>query len=415
VSFSSKKLRETIESVTDDEFKDYVGVNAYKFMSTRENLMAGKSSFSFSWPALLLGPFWAAYRKMWGWFSLYLLAYVFFVLTNNGLIFWLLWLLGSCAMTSNYIQSASKKIQFIKQKESDVERLKSILERTGGTSKWSIVIAFAIWAVVSIILFGFQGEGRTRELSFLKDSMNVDNSLPECASQEAIKELKNLIERDGQVELLDWENLTELSYSKTDGLRNCMGDVVLSNGSTTISYEFSQSKADPSTNLIEIKELSNPLEIQMAKERAQRHVEEKAHSQSTTPKSAFALSPKGREAVSDAVQLFDSLYKESGVWGVIGFMNDCYKSISSGRKPESLIFCIALDISAASIIREMEKSQGFPETPDFNSDVQSKRITESLVKYGIKTSSEQENFIQLVRDEINFTFQKLLGGLDVEE
>lgn len=50
----SKKDREIVKGVSEEDFKDYMGTNAYKFLEARNRLLDGKIT-SWSWMPLFGG------------------------------------------------------------------------------------------------------------------------------------------------------------------------------------------------------------------------------------------------------------------------------------------------------------------------------------------------------------------------
>jgi hypothetical protein len=85
---------------------------------------------------------------------------------------------------------------------------------------------------------------------------------PACNSDEAKADMKAAIENGAfsnlvKVQLLDFDNLAEVSFVETEGFRECMADVVLNTGRETVSYTFSRAKSDPSNFLIEVEALDD--------------------------------------------------------------------------------------------------------------------------------------------------------------
>ncbi len=121
-----------------------------------------------------------------------------------------------------------------------------------------------------------------------------------------------------------------------------------------------------------------------------------------------SLTPKGKEAVSDAVHLFDRIYKETGALGGISFMAKCYESIKPTSSPESMIFCLAFDIAASGVIRDMETLHGYQKTLEYQKPTQQRRVAQYLETYGIDDASVQDQVVHLVVNEVDFVFNEVL-------
>ncbi len=178
-------------------------------------------------------------------------------------------------MPSNYVQSVSKRIISLKLKETNPERLKAILESNGGTSKFNAFVAVIIWLLAIAIVVGSQGgfdvdnhavsslqaaedtveyvvdterasnkkslsdelqssdrlkniqQDVESHLATLRGDVKESKELPECKSSQAEKELRRTFEKNGTLELLDWNNLIELAYSEDKAVRTCAVEVAL--------------------------------------------------------------------------------------------------------------------------------------------------------------------------------------------
>lgn len=144
----SKKDIETVSSVSEDEFKNYVGIEGYKFLEARKKIIDGKY-ISWAWPPLFLGGIWAGYRKHW---------YGVFASCLCTIIFGVLGLLISHLMLAffgkrQYVIAVSNKIKNIKGHETDPQRIQNISSAKGGTSILSAF--FAAMLIVSSLGISF--------------------------------------------------------------------------------------------------------------------------------------------------------------------------------------------------------------------------------------------------------------------
>lgn len=151
VSHTAKVVSGVGNSVTEDEFKTFVGINAHKFSLIREEALQGKNSWS--WAAAFGGPFWAAYYKWWTALIIIYLAYfaLGFVISAIALsllntsnpdlpgqlhlaILLILGIVQGLTLKSGYVRHAYKKIATLKIYASNSEELNTLLAKKGGTS-----------------------------------------------------------------------------------------------------------------------------------------------------------------------------------------------------------------------------------------------------------------------------------------
>ncbi|MFB7140623.1 DUF2628 domain-containing protein [Gottfriedia sp. NPDC056225] len=116
---------------------------------------------SWNWASFFLGVYWMAYRKMWGWVSIYFAYYILSDLLFsqvsaldrfvNLIISVLLGMYGNAM----YFAHAAKKIDAIKRTSISAQEKNAEYERVGGTSGKSvalvIVLTIAIITVLSLI------------------------------------------------------------------------------------------------------------------------------------------------------------------------------------------------------------------------------------------------------------------------
>lgn len=246
----SKKAVETVCSVSDDEFKAYVGEKAYKYMPTRAKIKNGKW-ISFSLAVLLFGPLWAAYRKMWWAVALYIGAYLFFFSTGNGLFYWLFCVMAAIGFPARYVEHACKKIQKLKGQESDPVRLREILTREGGTSKTAVVVLLLVLLMAAVVAIA-NDEG-TGDL-FASTSVVV----PTCDSRSGISTARQAFEGSPiskvvAIKLFDIEEIKEVSFDEEKNIRICNGTAMTNAGRVRVKYTFSG--RENGEYWVEIKEL----------------------------------------------------------------------------------------------------------------------------------------------------------------
>ncbi|MCD8566791.1 MAG: hypothetical protein LRY36_02595 [Alphaproteobacteria bacterium] len=144
----AKKLTsmEIVKSVSDSEFKDYVGPNAYKFDKARKNVARGKYT-SWGWMPFILGPLWAGYYKWW--YMVFVFCLLAIMLGSLGSL--ISFTLFAIFARSNYVIHASKKITKIKKREPDPEHLRESLKAAGGTSRFTAFLALIIYLICCAI------------------------------------------------------------------------------------------------------------------------------------------------------------------------------------------------------------------------------------------------------------------------
>lgn len=228
----SKKVVEAARAVSDDEFKAYVGDNSYKYMPVLEKVRQGKLAY-FGFAPLLIGPAWVGYRKLW----IGLLAYLglAIALTAFGdVLYILLWVGLSFVLPARYVVHVCRKIQSIKAYEQDPNRLKSILEKKGGTSILSAIITFLIW--VSVIFLVLAPRDVFSEVSL--------SSVPACDSRSGISATIQAFEGGPMskvmaIKLFDIEDTKEISFDEGKNVRVCQGMAMTNAGQTRVKYTFS--------------------------------------------------------------------------------------------------------------------------------------------------------------------------------
>ncbi len=149
-------FKEAINVVTEDDFKTFVGVNAYKFEDARKRALAGKKT-SFTWWGFLPVPY-GLYYKFWvpfWFFTAALFVGDFLTMdepTSGGKSLAAMVLLYYMATIKvSYVKHAYKKIAQAKNYEKDPERFKTLCERMGGTSKLALIPFFAILIFYTMI------------------------------------------------------------------------------------------------------------------------------------------------------------------------------------------------------------------------------------------------------------------------
>jgi len=100
-----------------------------------------------------------------------------------------------------------------------------------------------------------------------------ESNIPTCDSKQATDALKDTY-KDNNANLLDWSELSEVSFDEKEGVRVCQGSVVLNTGDTHISYTFSRPKNNSSGFIVQIVD-----EDQRAAEQNRALEEQKAESE----------------------------------------------------------------------------------------------------------------------------------------
>ena len=157
-----QRFDELAQDVSDEDFKDFVGIKAYNFLGAKNKLASGKNSDDFSFAALLFGGFYGAYYKYWTpmiTFTVGVLAIVILVedaenhenyskgLTLLLSIFW------GVYFNASYVKHSYKKIAQLKKMEDDPARLKVLLGKKGGTSILHLILSLFLAGLVGMLLF----------------------------------------------------------------------------------------------------------------------------------------------------------------------------------------------------------------------------------------------------------------------
>jgi hypothetical protein len=151
------KFKDIAGKVTETEFKEFAGENAYKFSQARERTFDGKKTAP-AWMCLLFGPLYGVYYKHWDAFYGFILLAILIAVTGDDLDSQKI--LGPAGLLCgvycyyrlkvDYVQGAYKTIHKLKQAEDDDERLKRLLRKKGGTSKLNVVIAVIVLFFLSL-------------------------------------------------------------------------------------------------------------------------------------------------------------------------------------------------------------------------------------------------------------------------
>ncbi|HBC71752.1 MAG TPA: hypothetical protein DCZ38_03115 [Coxiellaceae bacterium] len=156
----NKRQKKLVEIIDSPLTKDFVGKKYSYYQRRWEKIIAGTKLFgiSWNWPAMFLGFFWLAYRKM------YLYAFIMFVIMVSkevifdycslpgyyfpGVVFHLL-----LALFANYLYLlfVSDKTTKFKNKIKDENLLRETLKRKGGTNFIVAILITAI-SVVSMVI-----------------------------------------------------------------------------------------------------------------------------------------------------------------------------------------------------------------------------------------------------------------------
>lgn len=128
-----------------DEIKHFVGPNASYYLkqfSGMGSLRAPKFRLTWHWPALLVFPFWALYRKLWLWAGAYYAGSFLVVMLGGSSILMLLFTVA-WPLVANYLyyRHVASKLRAVDTSLEPVQR-QQILSRQGGVSK------LAMWAGV---------------------------------------------------------------------------------------------------------------------------------------------------------------------------------------------------------------------------------------------------------------------------
>jgi len=152
-------LTQSPPRVTEQDFINFIGINANEYLPKFKKFISGGSSVTWHWPACLLTVWWMLYRKLYLWalgFSiLYIVSGLFsnVLLLSGGLLSNILF-----GLFANYIyyNHTNKKILELKSKVTfaDSYGLSSALRKAGGVNRWVrvVVIIMAVLALVGIFL-----------------------------------------------------------------------------------------------------------------------------------------------------------------------------------------------------------------------------------------------------------------------
>ena len=164
---SSTPLAQTPPRVTEQDFSDFIGINANEYLPKFKKFNSGDSSVTWHWPAFLLSFWWMLYRKLYLWalvlsilyivpglFSFFLgVLYIVSGLSSN-VLFWLGVLLTNIlfGMFGNYIyyKHAKKKIIELKSKVkfADTSDPSTVLQRAGGVNRWVRVVVIIVLVII---------------------------------------------------------------------------------------------------------------------------------------------------------------------------------------------------------------------------------------------------------------------------
>lgn len=150
-------MPDQVEIVDDETI--FIGNNAKTYKEKWAKIRDKKNKISFNWAALLFGPFWAAYRKMYMvtsvWLGLMLLLSaleIFGVFSIPGAgPFIAVAIMFSLYADGIYMERAHKQIARIAQNPDSAEREAS-LRAAGGTSPVAVVLSLAGYFAASFIL-----------------------------------------------------------------------------------------------------------------------------------------------------------------------------------------------------------------------------------------------------------------------
>lgn len=155
VFFSEKNL------ITEDNLFKFIGAKNLDYYAKVFRRNKEKDNFvSWNWAAFLFAPFWLAYRKMYGWLAIFLVAdtiaegigtmsVVVGILLKIAIIV-IVGIFGNCI----YLSHCKKKINSINSELEDYENKDEVTKANGGTSGLSVVIFFlAIIIFVALMIF----------------------------------------------------------------------------------------------------------------------------------------------------------------------------------------------------------------------------------------------------------------------
>ena len=177
------KCKENQEVKTEREYmRAFVGDNAYYYLSNWDDLKKGKRSLNWS---ALCGPYWFAYRKMYGdailipilWVISFSIMNALHVLLGHAASLTILAFVVTRANKS-YLNYTMKKISQLKSKYTNEIEFKQALTRAGGTSvSQAIAFFLLIFAICSIPyainIEGKQRKEKAREAEYKAYSQNI--------------------------------------------------------------------------------------------------------------------------------------------------------------------------------------------------------------------------------------------------
>jgi len=154
------------EDFNSEYFINFVGKN-YGYYNRKWGKINIKNPLSLNWIAILFGPVWYAYRKMYLYlFAFYgglivvdmLFSYVFQIELSQAPFTVAAVMIGLYA-NGLYLYFIRRKIHKIKNEEQDQDKINERLKKTGGASMVSAVIAGAIMALGTVFyIINFMNE-----------------------------------------------------------------------------------------------------------------------------------------------------------------------------------------------------------------------------------------------------------------
>jgi len=254
----SNNLPRPDTDVSDNDFKDYMGANAYKFEKAREKFLAGKSvcgeSVSLSSVPFFLAPtVYAAYYRYYTPIIVMIVATTaakhFVSPAAGNMVAIALWVFFLMTAKTQIVKNAYKKIEALKQQENDESRLKALLATKGKPSLASVIIILAIYGA----LFFASSVTRGRELMTAHNVANFQ--LPACDSDEAIEGVTDAIQNGPyknqiNLEVLDVSEIKDETPAKVNQngaattvgteleRRHCAAKLTMNTGVFNLAYKF---------------------------------------------------------------------------------------------------------------------------------------------------------------------------------
>lgn len=142
-------MQQLYEAIIGEKNTIYYQTKFEKFEKKEPDLKA-----SWNWSAFFFGGVWALYRKMYGWFFLFLgITVVSNTLEKeapffSAMISLILWIAFAIFSNSLYHNSLTKKIAIAKKTIDDENKLIEYLKYKGGVNTW------VIWVFASITIIG---------------------------------------------------------------------------------------------------------------------------------------------------------------------------------------------------------------------------------------------------------------------